>query len=202
MTHEVRPKGRQQDVAGHPKRRSNLMNALPNSEDRRAALAMTFLFAVLAALFTSAAFALPEGAPWGSANPDAAEHCGSCHFGYDAEFDSEALTVEGLPKKAVPGESYTLEIRFDDPEAVVAGFQLLATSGGFTGQSEDVEYLGSAVRSTRAFHADSGFEWTLSWIAPDVPGASVTIYVAAVGGNDDLSPFGDRSFFKTIETAL
>ena len=155
-----------------------------------------------AALFSSAAFTLPEGSPWGSANPQAAEHCGTCHFGYDAETDAEALVLRGLPEKPVPGKTYELQIIFDDPEAIVAGFQLLASDGEFKANTGNIEYLGAAIRSTRAWHADEGFSWTLSWIAPEAPSVAVTIYIAAVGGNDDLSPFGDRAFFRTYETSL
>ena len=160
------------------------------------------IYSILAALVTSAAIALPEGSPWGSANPQASEHCGSCHFGYDAEFDSAALSVQGLPVTAAPGETYDLDISFSDPDAVVAGIQLLATAGEFSARTEDIEFLGSAVRTTRSFHVEAGFDWTVSWTAPDEPGSLITIYVAAVGGNDDLSPFGDRAFFRSFETSL
>lgn len=160
------------------------------------------LAAVCAALATSVAVALPDGAPWGSANPQASEHCGSCHFGYDAETDSAALRISGIPALATPGKTYELEIGFSDPAAVVAGFQLLATAGEFAATAEHIEYLGAAVRSTRSFGGDGAFSWTVSWTAPESPGAQITIYVAAVGGNDDLSPFGDRAYFRSFETSL
>jgi hypothetical protein len=161
-----------------------------------------FVAVLLAMTVASVALALPEGAPWGAANPDAAEHCGSCHFGYDPVRDSDALDIEGLPAKSVPGETYELRVSFSDPEAVVAGFQLLSSDGEFKADSDDIEYMGAAVRSTRAKHAGGGFGWTLTWTAPDTPGARIIIYVAAVGGNDDLSPFGDRAYFRTFETML
>lgn len=156
----------------------------------------------MAALLLSVAVALPEGAPWGSANPGAAENCGSCHFGYDPVTESDAIVIKGLPDRAVAGESYELQVNFHDPEAIVAGFQLLATAGGFSADSGDIEYLGAAVRSVKARHADAGFRWTLTWTAPDEPVARIVIYVAAVGGNDDLSPFGDRAYFRSFETSL
>ncbi|MED5462375.1 MAG: choice-of-anchor V domain-containing protein [Pseudomonadota bacterium] len=167
-----------------------------------ALFAKTSYLAGAAALVGSTAVALPEGSPWGSANPQAAEHCGTCHFGYDAETDAEALVLRGLPEKPVPGKTYELQIIFDDPEAIVAGFQLLASDGEFKANTGNIEYLGAAIRSTRAWHADEGFSWTLSWIAPEAPSVAVPIYIAAVGGNDDLSPFGDRAFFRTYETSL
>lgn len=157
---------------------------------------------IIAALSIRAALAFPEGAPWGAANPDADENCGTCHFGHDATLDANALSVEGLPETAVPGATYELEISFDDAEAVIAGFQLLATDGEFHADGGDIEYLGAAIRSTKPSPADAGFNWSLNWIAPDKPGARVTIYVAVVAGNDDLSPFGDRAFFRTFETRL
>ncbi len=150
----------------------------------------------------SVAVALPEGAPWGSANPEAAENCGSCHFGYDPVTEADAIAIEGLPDRAVPGQSYELQVDFHDPEAVVAGIQLLATAGEFSADAGDIEYLGAAIRSVKARHADAGFRWALTWTAPDEPGAGVVIYVAAVGGNDDLSPFGDRAYFRAFATSL
>lgn len=155
-----------------------------------------------AALATSAAFAFPEGAPWGAANPDAEQHCGSCHFGYDATLNSNAISISGLPEVATPGRVYELQVSFADAEAAVAGFQSLATAGEFQAETGDIEYLGAAIRSTKPALADTGFHWTLSWTAPDMPGARVVIYVAVVAGNDDLSPFGDRAFFRAFETRL
>ena len=150
----------------------------------------------------SAAIAFPEGAPWGAANPDADENCGTCHFGYDATINAQSISVRGLPEAAVPGETYKLEISFADDEAVIAGFQLLATDGDFHVDGGDIEYLGAAIRSTKPSTADDGFNWLLSWTAPDNPGERVIIYVAVVAGNDDLSPFGDRAFFRTFKTRL
>lgn len=157
---------------------------------------------VTAALSMSAAFAFPEGAPWGAANPDADEHCGSCHFGYDATLDSTSIFLNGLPDVVVPGKTYELRVTFADDEAAIAGFQSLATGGEFSADDEDIEYLGAAIRSTNPSPADTGFQWTLSWTAPEAPDARVIIYVAVVGGNDDLSPFGDRAFFRAFETQL
>jgi len=162
-------------------------------------LAMTIL---VASLSMSAAVAFPEGAPWGAANPDAAEHCGSCHFGYDATLDSNTISIIGLPEVAIPGQAYELQVSFDDAEAVIAGFQSLATAGEFQSETADIEYLGAAIRSTKPAPAGTGFQWTLTWTAPELSDARVIIYVAVVAGNDDLSPFGDRAFFRTFETRL
>ena len=172
---------------------------------RRIGLAMTGgkpITAIMASLSMSAALAFPEGAPWGAADPDADEHCGSCHFGYDATLDAINITIKGLPETAAPGQTYELQVSFADSEAAIAGFQSLATSGEFYAENGNIEYFGAAIRSTKPSPADAGFDWTLSWTAPEAPGAAVIIYVAVVAGNDDLSPFGDRAFFRAFEIDL
>jgi hypothetical protein len=78
----------------------------------------------------------------------------------------------------------------------------LATAGEFQARESTIEFLGAAIRSTQPASADAGFNWTLTWTAPDAPETHVTIYMAVVGGNDDLSPFGDRAFFRTFEIGL
>jgi hypothetical protein len=150
--------------------------------------------------------AFPEGAPWGAANPDSAENCSTCHFDDDPVRDSAALSIDGLPGSPMPGESYELTIRFADPDAVIAGFQMLATAddsaGEFHASSEHIEYLGAAIRSTDPSRNEGEVTWQLTWTAPRRAVATVTIFLAVMGSNDDGSPFGDRVHFRAFQVAM
>lgn len=151
--------------------------------------------------------AYPEGAPWGASDPDAAENCESCHFDYPPVRASAALTVEGLPGKATPGKTYRLKVRFSETDAVIAGFQMIAKvaddpAGEFESAQPMVEYVGAAIRSTEPLPASGSFEWVMTWTAPDNPGATVTVFVAAMRANDDGSPFGDQAHFRRFIVEL
>ena len=148
------------------------------------------------------AAAYPEGAPWGAANPEAAESCSSCHHAYGPVHDSGALSIAGLPRTAVAGASYELRLRFAAEGAEVAGFQLLVAADGDAGtlRSDDpaVESIGAASRSTVPSAAAEGACWTLHWRAPRDVGAVVTLYLAAAEANADQSPLGDRIHYKSF----
>jgi hypothetical protein len=164
---------------------------------------------ILSATFTlNAALAFPDGAPWGAANPAAEQHCATCHFESAPIHDSSTLVVDGLPARPTPGAIYKLEIVFDDPQIVTAGFQLIAhaearEAGTFASNEPDVEFVGAAVRSTAPLENDDGVSWSIEWRAPGEIASTITFYVAASAANDDGSPFGDtihyRSYRLTIE---
>ena len=157
---------------------------------------------IVAAFTWNAARAFPDGAPWGAANPAAERNCATCHFDVDPVRDSEALVIDGLPLKPAPGANYDLEIVFEDPEAVVAGFQLIAKAGDqqagiFDSSAAGVEFIGAAIRSTVPFSSDAGVSWKVEWRAPDVIESPIVFYIAASAANDDGSPFGDTIHFRS-----
>ena len=151
--------------------------------------------------------AYPEGAPWGASDPDAAENCESCHFDYEPVRGSSSLTIDGLPDKAEPGRTYQLTVRFAEPDAIIAGFQMLARGdddavGAFSSTRPDVEFIGTAIRSTRPQPAAGYAEWEMTWTAPESAGTEVTLLLAAMRANDDGSPFGDQAHFQRFVVAL
>ena len=159
------------------------------------------LVTILVAAFSlNAARAFPDGAPWGAANPAAEQNCASCHFDADPVRDSESLFIIGLPLKPAPGAIYELKVIFEDPETVVAGFQLIAQAGNqqagtFFSTESEVEFIGAAIRSTAPIRNDGSVSWTVEWRAPTVI-APIVFYVAASAANDDESPFGDTIHFR------
>lgn len=146
------------------------------------------------------AFAYPEGAPWGAADPDAGETCASCHYDYEPVHDSPALGIDGLPEIAAAGERYDLVIRFAAVDAAVSGFQLLAVAEGGAGRfiSGDtaIEAIGAAGRSTRTVAAGDGASWSLTWEAPASGCSPVSLFLAAAAANDDQSPLGDTIHYR------
>ncbi|MEL7536405.1 MAG: choice-of-anchor V domain-containing protein [Pseudomonadota bacterium] len=164
---------------------------------------MRFLGGVLASVaFAQNSIAYPEGAPWGSADPSAAENCASCHYDYEPVFDSKQLSIDGLPDKVAVGDAYPLTVTFESPDATVGGFQLLIRSNDMSAGAVDgngvatLEIKGSSVRSTSPRKlTDDRVSWTIIW-EPASATTPVDLYVAASAANDDQSPFGDQIHYR------
>ncbi len=155
----------------------------------------------LALLAASVSGAYPEGAPWGAANPDADEHCASCHWEVEPQTDSAALAVSGLPERPEPGGRYELVISFDNAGSAT-GFQMLAwtdgaSAGRFSTDATNTEALGAAVRSTAIVEQSGAVRWTVAWHAPDGIETPIVLHVAASAANHDQSPFGDVIHYRT-----
>ncbi len=162
---------------------------------------------LIAAFIMNAALAFPDGAPWGAANPAAEQHCATCHFGAEPVHESSALRVDGLPPRPAAGASYDLRIAFDDPEIVIAGFQLIAHASGqdagtFVSNDTGVEFVGAAVRSVAPVRYDDGVSWSIKWNAPGEIVSPIMFYVAASAANDDDSPFGDTIHYRSYRVAV
>lgn len=165
-------------------------------------IGLALLMIAGAAFIMSTARAFPDGAPWGAANPAAEQHCASCHFEAEPVRDSGALHIDGLPPQPAPDEIYELRILFEDPDIITAGFQLFARAGNdeagtFTSMEADIEFVGSAIRSTAPAKNDNGVTWAVEWHSPREIASPIYFYVAACAANDDGSPFGDTIHYRT-----
>ncbi len=159
-----------------------------------------------AAFSLDAARAFPDGAPWGAANPAAEQNCATCHFDDDPVSESDVLVIDGLPGTPEPGANYDLEINFEDPKTVIAGFQLIALAadqqaGTFVSSAAGIEFFGAAIRSIEPIKSDERFSWAVTWRAPEAISSPIIFYVAATAANDDGSPFGDKIHYRTYELA-
>jgi len=163
-------------------------------------------FALTAIVFTATfeidARAFPDGAPWGAANPAIKQNCANCHFGAEPVLGSPALLIQGLPETLNPGETYDLEIKFEDPNIIIAGFQLIARtdnrdSGTFTATANDIEFIGASIRSIAPKRNPGRAVWSIHWRAPENIEGVIDFYVAASAANDDGSPFGDTIHFRS-----
>jgi hypothetical protein len=146
--------------------------------------------------------AFPDGAPWETA--DDPEGCRSCHFDSPDAADSQALGLDGLPERIVAGRSYALMLVLNDESLELAGFLLSVSAAGEPAGRLDapdgtIETAGAQARSTRdgAEPKSSGLAvWQLHWTAPDELEQPVRFDVWANAGNDDESPFGDRTYHR------
>lgn len=162
------------------------------------------LAAVVAVSAYNAALAFPDGAPWGAADPNAAENCATCHFDGEPVRNSKALSIEGLPERLSPDTLYELILRFENPDGAVAGFQILAWAGGqtagtFASRAEHTEAVGAAIRSTAAVGNDGTVSWTVKWRTPHTVELPAVIHAAVLAANDDQSPLGDEVHFRSYE---
>ena len=152
------------------------------------------------------AHAYPEGAPWGAADPEADEHCASCHWERNPVMNSRALRVDGQPKSVEAGRDYVLTLMLVETDAVISGMQIIASAdgqpaGAFSSADADVEASAfeSALRSTAPRPATgNAARWRFTWRAPMALSGPVTLHVAASAANDDGSPFGDQIHYAEI----
>jgi hypothetical protein len=149
--------------------------------------------------------ASPKGADWSVI--DTGGGCGSCHLGSPDPTDSPAVSIEGLPGRLRPGESYTLDIVLSDPDLRIAGFLLDVTSanapsGSLAGIDATTESAGARARSTQSGArppSPGAMRWTVVWTAPSTLAGPVRFEIWANAGNDDLSPLGDRLHHHVLE---
>lgn len=163
------------------------------------------VFAVAAFSF-DAARAFPDGAPWGAANPTAEQNCSTCHFDDAPVHKSDMLNIDGLPGHPEPGATYDLEINFEDPKTVIAGFQLIAQAadqqaGTFVSSAAGIEFVGASIRSTEPIKGNERVSWAVTWRAPEAISTPIIFLVAASAANDDGSPFGDKIHYRAYELA-
>lgn len=160
----------------------------------------------LTALLVAAAplplMAYPDGAPWGSADPEGAQNCASCHYAEDAVRESDAILVTGLPRAVERGKTYSFNLSLVDLEYASMGFLVAASHGRFLNvDGENIAALEAMVRSTIPKNfSDAADYWVLEWEAPaDMSvGESIAFDLAVNASNDDASPFGDTIHYRTI----
>ncbi len=171
---------------------------------------MTRLAGLIALLVFAAAplplMAYPDGAPWGSADPEGAQNCASCHYAEDAVRDSSAILVTGLPREVERGKTYSFHLSLADLEYASIGFLAAASHGRFLNvDGENTTVLEAMVRSTKPkYSSDAADSWVLEWEAPaDMSvGESVAFDLAVNASNDDASPFGDAIHYRTIQISV
>ncbi|GJL93050.1 choice-of-anchor V domain-containing protein [Hyphococcus sp.] len=148
---------------------------------------------------TGPASAYPNGAPWGSANPDAANSCNSCHFDGDVVMESDLISMTGWEPLVGPGDQFELRLMFKKSKTdTTVGMQVSANVGSFQGEQDGLETLGSQIRSTAAKGGSGWLVWRFKWTAPAKMDAPITFHIAVNESNDDLSALGDQIHLRTL----
>lgn len=143
--------------------------------------------------------------------------CTSCHTGFPLNSDGRgALTLSGVPKRYVPGQTYplVLEVRHPDEDRKRWGFQLTAVSAKkLTGAGEfvvtdmpntqlirgavgDREYISHSYYGTGVGES-GGHSWSFSWVAPPAGFGRVAFFGVGNASNLDGSKEGDRIYAPT-----
>lgn len=172
--------------------------AAPIERIGAAAFLVTACAAGVAACLITTAAASPDGAEWNSISDPAG--CLQCHRDSPALPHSQALTLEGLPRRPVAGRRYELTIAVRDPALRNSGFLLSVLSdqgagGEFDSVDGRTETNGAQARSNYdSSTPDEPGEarWRVAWTAPASIDGPLRFDLWANAGNYDLSPLGDR----------
>lgn len=165
-----------------------------------------YAFCVAGLALVGPASAYPNGAPWGSADPKAAQNCSSCHFDSDPRLQSPVVRIVGdIPEAYSSGANYGFIVTVRAPEGAKVGFALKALStgdqaGNWSPEGQELESSGNEVRSVKPkYSTNDGFVfWGIRWTAPKAADDPVTFYLAVNISNDDDSPFGDEIHYFTF----
>lgn len=158
------------------------------------------LMALLIAVAPAPLSAFPDGAPWGSADPNSSENCASCHFDGEAVYESDLISMTGWEPLVVPGDQFELVLLFQNKPYAHVGMQIVATAGSFEAKQDGLEVNGTEIRSSKIRGGVGGWnEWRFTWNAPDKLDDTIKFYIAINESNDDQSAFGDQIHFKKLE---
>ena len=186
----------------------------------RGTLAVSLMLLAPAALFAESA--MPSLGYTGAPADHSGQNCSTCHGSFGAAVqNSSALTVTiGDYNPYLP---QMIRIVVEDPMATIFGFQMTIrevsdetqSAGTFAPSSSNVQVVcddgsrfGSAAPCTTARQfaeqsgpqrtsAGTGMEFDVQWTPPAQEVGKLHVYVAAVAGNGDGTPSGDRVYTFT-----
>lgn len=142
--------------------------------------------------------------------------CRACHAEFELNLEG-SFTVEGLPERYTPGETYALALVLRSPGMARAGFQAAVrhaegdAMGRSAGTLEAVDHSVRVRPDTLGVrymqHEPGGYEtesqetvtWAFLWTAPTGPAGRVAIHAAANSANGDDSPLGDLVYSAAYE---
>lgn len=162
------------------------------------------------------AFSYPDNPPPAHTGGFGEPTCHQCHFENDLNAPGGVLSVRGLEKGYVSGETRSIEVRLSRPDMQLAGFQLTIrfANGQQAGTlspvnervtvdiTDQVEYIRHTKEGTRPLTSDST-GWKLKWVPP-ASTEPVMVHLAANAANGDASEFGDSIYLleQKVESSL
>ena len=155
------------------------------------------------AMIPALAFAYPDGAPWGSADPNAVQNCSSCHFDGEVFFESEAIRLFVSPIACEERSVLPMRLTLVSQHASVAGFAMRTSAGEFfNNEQHGLESAPQELRSTTPVKLkDAEIGWPLLLLVKDQGVERVTLDVAINAANNDGSPFSDEIHYRTFEVS-
>lgn len=171
------------------------------------------VLAMMAALIaTNTSHAYLDGPdPWSTGAPGEVD-CTDCHESFPLNSGNGSLSLLDVPNEYVPGQSYRLQVRIEDPDQMVWGFQLTALDAANAAAGEisvaqpaetqvvedtDRQYVMHTEDGNFAGTADGPVSWTFDWTAPPASTGPVTFYLAGNAGNNDEEDTGDFVYTTT-----
>jgi hypothetical protein len=161
-----------------------------------------------------------SGAPASHTGAPGEQTCATagCHDDNGINTGTAKLTLDaGGITNYVPGKTYTIKVRIEDPDKVRFGFQILALSANSNENIgkfkitdavrtqfmpnfhalQDREYVTYTFAGTDAVSPGVG-EWSVNWKAPETAMGPVVFYAAAVSANDNENDKGDFSYTQSL----
>lgn len=183
---------------------------------RHPLLVSVFLSATVAASLASDTFGLlRSSAPPDDrcAAPPTFAACNACHTGAALNSGAGAFTVFA-PALYTPGQTYTLLIELQDPNAARWGFEITALdenlngAGSFSPINGEVQVSSSggvqyAKQTSAGTAPGQTFEksWQVEWTAPATNVGPVRFYAAGNAANANSSSSGDSIYTTAVATA-
>jgi hypothetical protein len=181
----------------------------------RSAWLVPLVTAAFAMLFASTGSTMPEAPPDGFAgNPPDHFDCTICHNSYDVNSGDGAMQILGVPAEFVPGTTYDLQVRIQDPGQIEWGFEL-AVLGAANEQAgmlvivdpsqtqlsdnpgTSADFIKQTLEGTHEGTLDGPVTWSFRWVAPEA--ASVTFYVACNAADGTGDPGLDYIYAQQVE---
>jgi hypothetical protein len=184
----------------------------PRSDRRVLATAAALL--LLLAPGRDPLLAFDDGPPAGFAgDPPGYNNCTLCHADYPLNSGDGSLAILGLPGAFVPGTTYDLMVRLQDPGQARWGFELTVLDAAnqqagtlsltdpvrtqlidFPGTNPD--YVEQTHDGTYAGMPNGPVVWPFRWTAPDME--TVTFYVAGNAADGTFDPGNDYIYTSQV----
>lgn len=171
------------------------------------------LFSIFGLVVAATAFlGFSPGQPNNYANaPGDNGHCGSCHVNGTLDPDG-GVALLNVPSYYLPGASYMLTLTIVDNDAVVGGFQVVATNGVNNAQrgtftagagSQIVPGSGRIIHNAPLAFVGGQASWEFSWTAPPSgPPIEVKFYASGNAANGMNGSNNDYGYISTEIAAL
>jgi len=141
-----------------------------------------------------------------ASEPPGFANCTQCHLGAKANTGAGSVRLDGVPAQYVPGQTYTITVTLQDPQASRWGFEVVALDeSGLIGlgtvtitdpvnTQKSTLFLSTYVKHTLSgtFAGTSGqASWSYDWTAPPAGSGTARFFVSGNAANNDSTPDGD-----------